>query len=92
MKNRKGFTLVELLAVIVVLAIIMIIAIPAVFHRDRIEYWLRMVEPRYRRAYVRIPGRALGGALVSAWLFQPDQSSAFQQLAVHGQRALEFLR
>ncbi len=29
-KNKKGFTLVELLAVIVVLAIIMIIAIPAV--------------------------------------------------------------
>ena len=28
--NKKGFTLVELLAVIVVLAIIMIIAIPAV--------------------------------------------------------------
>ena len=30
MKKRNGFTLVELLAVIVVLAIIMIIAIPAV--------------------------------------------------------------
>lgn len=30
MKNRKGFTLVELLAVIVILAIIMIIAIPSV--------------------------------------------------------------
>ena len=30
MKNRKGFTLVELLAVIVVLAIIMIIALPSV--------------------------------------------------------------
>ena len=30
MKNKKGFTLVELLAVIVVLAIIMIIAVPAV--------------------------------------------------------------
>lgn len=30
MKNKKGFTLVELLAVIVVLAIIMIIAIPSV--------------------------------------------------------------
>ena len=30
MKNKKGFTLVELLAVIVILAIIMIIAIPAV--------------------------------------------------------------
>ena len=28
--NKKGFTLVELLAVIVVLAIIMVIAIPAV--------------------------------------------------------------
>ena len=32
MKNRKGFTLVELLAVIVVLAIIMIIAIPNVLN------------------------------------------------------------
>ncbi len=30
MKNKKGFTLVELLAVIVVLAIIMIIAVPSV--------------------------------------------------------------
>ena len=30
LKNKKGFTLVELLAVIVVLAIIMIIAIPNV--------------------------------------------------------------
>ena len=32
MKNKKGFTLVELLAVIVVLAIIMIIAIPSVLN------------------------------------------------------------
>jgi len=31
-KNKKGFTLVELLAVIVVLAIIMIIAVPAVMN------------------------------------------------------------
>ena len=32
MKNKKGFTLVELLAVIVVLAIIMIIAVPSVLN------------------------------------------------------------
>ena len=32
MKNNKGFTMVELLAVIVVLAIMMGIAIPAVTH------------------------------------------------------------
>jgi len=32
MKNRKGFTLVELLAVIVVLAVIMIFAVPAVLN------------------------------------------------------------
>ena len=32
MKKNKGFTLVELLAVIVILAIIMIIAIPAVLN------------------------------------------------------------
>jgi type IV pilus assembly protein PilA len=32
MKKKKGFTLVELLAVIVILAIIMIIAIPAVLN------------------------------------------------------------
>ena len=32
MKDRKGFTLVELLAVIVILAIIMIIAIPSVLN------------------------------------------------------------
>lgn len=31
MKNRKGFTLVELLAVIVILALVMVLAIPAVF-------------------------------------------------------------
>lgn len=30
MKNKKGFTLVELLAVIVVLSLVMIIAIPAI--------------------------------------------------------------
>ena len=30
MRNRKGFTLVEILAVIVILAIIMMISIPAV--------------------------------------------------------------
>ncbi|MBQ1813066.1 MAG: prepilin-type N-terminal cleavage/methylation domain-containing protein [Bacilli bacterium] len=32
MKNKKGFTLVELLAVIVILAIILIIAIPQIMN------------------------------------------------------------
>jgi type IV pilus assembly protein PilA len=33
MKNKKGFTLVELLAVIVILAVIMVIAVPAVVNQ-----------------------------------------------------------
>ena len=34
MKNKRGFTLVELLAVIVILALIMIIAIPQVKYQE----------------------------------------------------------
>ena len=37
-KNKKGFTLVELLAVIVVLAIIMIIAIPQVMENIKLTH------------------------------------------------------
>ena len=51
MKNRKGFTLVELLAVIVILAIIMIIAIPSVLgtletarQKTFVEYVTRVME------------------------------------------------
>ena len=32
MKNKKGFTLIEILAVIVILGIIMVIAIPEISH------------------------------------------------------------
>ena len=32
MKNRKGFTLVELLAIIVILAVIMVIAVPQILN------------------------------------------------------------
>ena len=35
MKNKRGFTLVELLAVIVVLSLVMIIAIPAISKNTR---------------------------------------------------------
>ncbi len=51
MKDRKGFTLVELLAVIVILAIIMIIAIPSVLgtletarRKTFVEYITRVME------------------------------------------------
>ncbi len=44
MKKNKGFTLVELLAVIVILAIIMIIAIPAVINTMQTARKKTMVE------------------------------------------------
>ena len=58
MKNRKGFTLVELLAVIVILAIIMIIAIPAVLQtmqsarRKAFEEYIQKVYTTGERRYI----------------------------------------
>ena len=58
MKNKNGFTLVELLAVIVILAIIMIIAIPAVLQtmqsarRKTFEEYIQKVYTTGERRYI----------------------------------------
>ena len=53
MKNNKGFTLVELLAVIVILAIIMIIAIPAV---------LQVMQTARRKSFIEYAMKVTGEA------------------------------
>ena len=68
MKNKKGFTLVELLAVIVVLAIIMIIAIPSVLSAmDNAKKSSFVVEGRkvLNQAMTTIQSNALSGGNTS---------------------------
>ena len=63
--------------------------LPAAVHRHRFQHRVWLVEPRHRRPHVRLPQRRAGGPLVPARRVQPDQPTAFVQLAVLRQGAVE---
>ena len=87
MKNRKGFTLVELLAVIVILAIIMIIAIPSVLgtletarQKTFVEYVTRVMEAGQNQYLTQVSAGSLNTnspACGSSWTKQCSNNGVY---------------
>ena len=61
---------------------------PAVFHRDRVEHRLRLVEPRHRRPHVRRQGRRTRHQMGSAGRVLADPAAAFEPQPVQHQGAV----
>ena len=70
MKNKKGFTLVELLAVIAILAILVIIALPNVlkmFREAKVNTFTREVQNIMRSAESKYVSASIGNKAVNCF-------------------------
>ena len=79
LKNQKGLTLVELLAVIVILGIIAAIAVPAVaniIENSRKDAHVANAESLYNAARLAVVSENLNAEVDSEWTFFADNSTA----------------